>query len=105
MFRRPLRRRMIGRGMMGRGMMRRRFMWRRAPYGRFGLMQTGMLFMMGAAAYKITQADADQIQQTTGRDFSQMTEADLLDAMKRLGIQQLSLDDDDRNAIAGADKV
>jgi hypothetical protein len=83
----------------------RRMLWRRAPFGRVGLVRTGVLLMLGASALKISQQDADRIARDTGRGLDQLTEADLRAAMQRLGIRQLSLDDDDQDAIAQTDTL
>ena len=56
----------------------------------------------GAAygAYKLTQQDADQIEQHTGQSVEDMSEEDLVAAMEDLGIQSIDLTDDDKAVIA-----
>ena len=62
-----------------------------------------VLLAAGAAAhgaYKLTQKDADQIEQHTGQSVEDMSEEDLVAAMEELGIQSIELTDDDKAVIA-----
>ena len=53
-----------------------------------------------AAAIKMSQQDAQRIEQDTGVPPEEMTEEELLDAMEKLGIQKLELTDEDQAAMA-----
>jgi len=53
-----------------------------------------------AAAIKMSQKDAQRIEQDTGVPPEEMTEEELLDAMEKLGIQKLELTDEDQAAMA-----
>jgi len=53
-----------------------------------------------AAAIKMSQGDAQRIEQDTGVPPEEMTEEELLDAMEKLGIQKLELTDEDQAAMA-----
>ena len=77
-----------------RGHRRRR---RRILVGGMVLLAAG-----GAAygAYKLTQKDADQIEQHTGQSVEDMSEEDLVAAMEELGIQSIELDQNDQATIA-----
>ena len=52
-----------------------------------------------AAAIKLTQKDADRIEEQTGQSVEEMSEEDLVAAMEQLGIQSIELDDNDRAII------
>jgi NACalpha-BTF3-like transcription factor len=52
------------------------------------------------AAVKLTQKDAQAIEQQTGASVEDLTEEDLAAAMKELGIKSIELDDNDRAALA-----
>jgi hypothetical protein len=52
-----------------------------------------------AAAIKLTQRDADRIEQHTGASVEEMTEEELVAAMQDLGIKSIELDDNDRAII------
>ena len=53
-----------------------------------------------AAAIKMSQKDAQRIEQDTSVPPEEMTEEELLDAMEKLGIQKLELTDEDQAAMA-----
>ena len=53
-----------------------------------------------AAAIKLTQKDAQAIEQQTGASVEELTDEDLAAAMKELGIKSIELDDNDRAVIA-----
>lgn len=62
-----------------------------------------MLLAVGGAAYgavKLSQKDADRIEEQTGQSVEEMSEEDLVAAMEQLGIQSIELDDNDRAIIA-----
>ncbi|MEJ2735804.1 MAG: SHOCT domain-containing protein [Anaerolineae bacterium] len=52
-----------------------------------------------AAAIKLTQKDAQRIEEHTGASVEELTEEELVQAMKDLGIQSIELDDNDRAII------
>jgi hypothetical protein len=63
-----------------------------------------VLLAVGGAAYgavKLTQQDAQQIEQHTGESVEELSEEDLIAAMEELGIQSIELTDDDQAVIAG----
>lgn len=75
---------------------RRRFRRRRLLVGGFTLL------LVGGAAYgavKLSQKDTQQIEQYTGKNAEDLTEEELVAAMKSLGIQSIDLTDDDKAAI------
>jgi hypothetical protein len=53
-----------------------------------------------AAAIKLTQKDAQRIEQHTGASVEELTEEELVEAMRHLGIKSIELDDNDRATIA-----
>ena len=53
-----------------------------------------------AAAIKLTQKDAQAVEQHTGASVEELTDEDLAAAMKELGIKSIELDDNDRAVIA-----
>ena len=53
-----------------------------------------------AAAIKMSQSDAQLVEEHTGQPAEDLTEEELLDAMERLGIQKLELTDEDQGAMA-----
>jgi ribosomal protein L12E/L44/L45/RPP1/RPP2 len=52
-----------------------------------------------AAAIKMTQQDANRIEQHTGVSVEELTEEELVDAMRDLGIQSIELDENDQAVI------
>lgn len=64
-----------------------------------------MILMVGgtAAAYKLHKNDVGKIEQQTGKLADDLTEQELKAAMKKLGIRQLELTDEDELAIERAD--
>lgn len=53
-----------------------------------------------AAAIKLTQKDAQRIEEHSGASVEELTEEELVAAMQDLGIQSIELDDNDRAIIA-----
>jgi hypothetical protein len=53
-----------------------------------------------AAAIKLTQKDARRIEDHTGASVEELTEEELVEAMRQLGIKSIELDDNDRATIA-----
>ena len=54
--------------------------------------------MLAYGAYKMTQKQADQIQQHTGVDPEEMTDQELAQAMDELGIEKQQVTDADQEA-------
>ena len=78
-----------------RRVMRRR--WRRR------IVVGGMVLLAAggtAAAIKLTQKDAQQIEEHTGASVEELTEDELVAAMQDLGIKSIELDDNDRAIIS-----
>ena len=86
---------MLGRRAMRRGMMRRR---------RRRVMVAGMV-VVGATSsmVKMSQADADKIQQTTGKAPEDMDEQELQQAMQQTGVQAQPVTTEDQQAMAAAE--
>jgi hypothetical protein len=77
-----------------RRVMRRR--WRRR------IVVGGMVLLAAggtAAAIKLTQKDAQRIEEHTGASVEELTEEELVAAMQDLGIKSIELDDNDRAII------
>ena len=60
-----------------------------------------MLLTVGgtAAAIKMTQKDAQRVEEHTGASVEELSEEELVNAMRDLGIQSIELDENDRAAI------
>jgi hypothetical protein len=67
------------------------------------IMVGGMVLLaVGGAAYgavKLSQKDADRIEEHSGSSVEEMTEEELVAAMQELGIQSIELTDDDKAAL------
>ena len=66
-----------------------------------------VLLAVGGAAYgavKLTQQDAQKIENHTGASVEELTEDELIAAMEELGIQSIELTEDDQAIIADADQ-
>jgi hypothetical protein len=89
--------RMRRRGLLGwRGPFARPFHWHRGRWSRWLLMESAVLLWFGGpAAHKLDQKDAQRIELDTGKSVTDLTERDLVDAIRRLGIQKPELTDDD----------
>jgi hypothetical protein len=61
-----------------------------------------LLAVGGAAygAYKLSKKDADRIEEHTGSSVEEMSEEELVAAMKDLGIESIELSDEDKAALA-----
>lgn len=62
-----------------------------------------VLLAVGGAAYgavKLSQKDADRIEEHTGATVEELTEEELVAAMEDLGIQSIELTDDDKAIIS-----
>jgi hypothetical protein len=53
-----------------------------------------------AAAIKMSQTDAQRVEEHTGASVEELTEDELVAAMQELGIQSIELTDDDKAAVA-----
>ncbi len=90
-------RRGAGRTVRRRGRRRRR--------RRRMVMVGGFMLLAGAgtaAAVKLSQKDAEKIEQHTGTSADELTEEELVAAMEELGIQSIELTDDDKAIIEDA---
>ena len=86
---------MLGRRAAGRRMRRRR---------RRRIMVAGAVVVGAAnAMVKLTQKDADKIQQTTGKAPEDMTEEELQQAMQQAGVQAQPVTAEDQQAMAAAE--
>ena len=97
MMRRPL-----GWGRGRRPLMWGRPLWRRGFWGRWLWMGPFMLLLFDRTAYKLRQSDVGRIDTATGRSATDLSEEELVAAMRRLGIHKLELSDEDETAIAAA---
>jgi hypothetical protein len=62
-----------------------------------------VLLGVGSAIYggiKMSKEDADRIEERSGSSVEEMTEEELVAAMKELGIQSIELTDEDKAALA-----
>lgn len=62
-----------------------------------------VLLAVGGAAYgavKLSQKDAERIEEQTGASVEELSEEDLVAAMEELGIQSIELTDEDQAIIA-----
>lgn len=85
---------------MRRGGMRRRTRRRTRRRVRRRIIVGGMVLLAGGAiAYKLTKKDADKIEQHTGTSVEELSEEELVAAMKDLGIQSVELTDEDKAII------
>jgi hypothetical protein len=55
---------------------------------------------VGYGAVKLSQKDADRIEEHTGESVEEMSEEELVQAMKDLGIESIELSDEDKAALA-----
>jgi hypothetical protein len=64
----------------------------------------GFVLLAGAgtaAAIKLSQKDADRIEEHTGAGVDELSEEELVAAMQELGIQSIELDDNDQAVLTG----
>ena len=67
-----------------------------------------VLLAVGGAAYgavKLTQQDAQKIEDHTGASVEELTEDELIAAMEELGIRSIELTEDDQAIIADQEEV
>ena len=62
-----------------------------------------VLLLFGTAAYKLRKSDVQRIEAQIGKSSADLTEDELLSAMKKLGIKKLELAEEDEDATAQAD--
>ena len=73
---------------------RRMFWWPRLfLWGGF------MYLLFGSMMYKVRRDDATVIERDSGKQVKDMTEEELVAAMKRLGIKSLEISDDERATV------
>jgi beta-lactamase superfamily II metal-dependent hydrolase len=92
----------LGWGMGRRPLMWGRPMWRRGFWARWLWMGPFMLLLFDTGRYKLHQSDVGRVETATGRAATDLSEEELVAAMRRLGIQKLVLSEEDEAAIAGA---
>ena len=88
----------------GRRTTRRRMRRRHRRRRRRRIIVGGMVLLgVGGAIYggiKMSKKDADRIEEHSGSSVEEMTEEELVAAMKDLGIQSIELTDEDKAALA-----
>ena len=102
------------RGFRRHGMRHMRFRHRRMfmPYmwgpilwwPRMFLMGSFLYFLFGSRPYKVHRNQVTVIERETGKDPGDLTEEELVSAMRRLGIRRLEVSDDERVAIERAER-
>ena len=102
------------RGFCRHGMRHMRFRHRRMfmPYmwgpilwwPRMFLMGSFLYFLFGSRPYKVHRNQVTVIERETGKDAGDLTEEELVSAMRRLWIRRLEVSDDERVAIERADR-
>jgi hypothetical protein len=69
------------------------------------MMMGGFMYLLyDSMAYKLYDDDVGRVEQATGKPVKDLSEEELVAAMKRLGIQKLEVTPDDRNVISKAKK-
>ena len=96
-------------GMRHMGFRRRRmfmpFMW--GPifwWPRMFMMGSFLYLLFGSRPYRVHRNDVTVIERDTGRDARNLSEEELISAMRRLGIKRLEVSDDERIAIERSDR-
>jgi len=82
--------------MMRRGLMRRTA---RRVFRRRLLVGGAMLFMVGGVAHKMSQQDAQKVEQQAGKPVDQMSEHELQVAMQKAGVQEQPMTPQDEEAM------
>lgn len=77
----------------------RRRAWRGVARGLRLARGLATLLIIGAVVYKLSNRDVDRIEKATGKRAEDLTETEMDDAIERLGIEPLDLDDDDEQAL------
>lgn len=94
-FRRPYRRFMWRRPFLWYPFWWRPLFWRPWPI----MIGAFMFLLYDSMAYKLSNNDVRQIERDRGQSVNDVTEAELVAAMKRLNIQKLELTEEDKEAI------
>jgi len=81
----------------------RRRVWRGLARGFRLARGVATLLVIGAVVYKLTNHDVDRIEQTTGKRAQDLSQAELENAMERLGIEPLDIDEDDEQEVRRAE--
>jgi hypothetical protein len=61
-----------------------------------------MFLLYDSMAYKLSKNDVRQIERDRGQSVNDVTEAELVAAMKRLNIQKLELTEEDKEALTAS---
>lgn len=91
--------------MLGRGVARRtarrttRRMFRRRL-----IVGGATLFLVGGVAHKLSQQDAQKVEQHAGKPVDQMTEQELQAAMQKAGVQEQQITPEDEQAMEEAER-
>ena len=80
---------------------RRLFRWHRGRWARWLWMGPAMLVLFNTASYKLHADDIERVEQNTGKAATNLSEEELVLAMRKLGIKSLELTDEDQDAILG----
>ena len=85
--------------MVRRGMVRRTS---RRVFRRRLLVGGATLFMVGGIAHKMSQKDAQKVEQQAGKPVEQMNEQELKSAMQKAGVQEQTITPEDEQAMEAA---
>ncbi len=81
------------------------YMWR--PYcwwPRLFIMGSFLYFLFGSRPYKVHRDQVTVIEHETGKKATDLTEEELVSAMKKMGIKRLDISDDERIAIERSER-
>ncbi|MCW4038354.1 MAG: hypothetical protein NWF13_06415 [Candidatus Bathyarchaeota archaeon] len=79
--------------------------WRPLYWMPWAMMMGGFMYLLyDSMAYKLYDDDVGHVERETGKPVKDLSEEELVAAMKRLGIQKLEVTPDDRNIISKAKK-
>lgn len=79
--------------------------WRPLHWLPWTMMMGGFMFLLyDQMAYKLHQDDVDRVERAAGKPVRDLSEDELVGAMRRLGIQKLEITPGDRDAIAQSGK-
>jgi hypothetical protein len=76
------------------------FFW----WPRMFMMGSFLYFLFGSTPYKVHMDNVTVIERETGKGARDLTEEELVEAMRRLGIRRLEVTDDELIAIERADR-
>jgi hypothetical protein len=71
---------------------------------RMFLMGSFLYFLFGSRPYKVHRNQVTVIERETGKEAGDLSEEELVSAMRNLGIKRLEISDDERVAIERADR-